>query len=124
MPSVSEIATWSIDQIRYEIVRMLPAGMSFRERQEGRLLHAFFFKTTEPEAPPLWTDNHTDPRLLLLTAFGWLLSRNHKPSRPAWRPRPETAHRVRPPGIPQVADPADLDPAHIRSVYDKSNKRR
>jgi hypothetical protein len=119
MPSLAELAVWSLDDIRSEIIRMLPPGTSFRERREGRLLHGFFIKTLDPEAPPLWTDNQVDPRLLLLNAFGWLLSRSHKPTRPAWRPRSNTARPVVRPPIPQVSDPADLDPAHIRSVYEK-----
>ena len=124
MPSIEEIGAWSLDEIRGEIVKIIPAGWSFQEGREDRWFHVSFIKTGEPEEPPFWSDKHTDPRLLLLNAFGWLWTRHQKPTHPKWRPRdPTTRPAIRPP-IPQVSDPPDLDPKEIQKVYGEKLKRR
>jgi hypothetical protein len=124
MPTINEIASWTLEEIRIEILKILPAGWSFREGREERWVQAAFFKTGSPETPPYWSDTHMDPRLLLLNAFGWLWVRCQKPKHPVWRPRSAPSRVVARPTIPQVPDPSDLDPQRIRQVYEEKSKKR
>jgi hypothetical protein len=66
-----------------------------------------------------------DPLQLLLDAFGWLGTRNHKPSNPNWvykdRPRLVPVGKVTLPGI-DTPDFKDLDASQISSVYANQKK--
>lgn len=128
MPSIEEIATWTIEEILGEIARLLPEGTVFVEAaKEGWHVATVQQKGAEnTESQVLWTDNGPDRRLVLLNAFGWLWLRGQKTHHPAWKPRPGgKPARPHPFGpSPQVPDPPDLDPKHVRSVYENPPKRK
>ena len=122
MPSIEQISTWTIQEIVQEIGRILPAGQALVEAVTDGW-HVATIERSE-DATVLWTDRNADRKLVLLNAFGWLWLHNQKPKHPAWKPRegnrPARPHPTR---GPRVADPADLDPDEIRSVYEKERKK-
>jgi hypothetical protein len=127
MPSIEEISAWSVQDILSEIQRLLPEGFRFTEAaKEGWCIASVQQTVAEsPEAKVLWSDSGPDRRLLLLNAFGWIWLRGQTPKHPAWRPRPGGQPvRRHPAPFPKVPDPPDLDPAEIRSVYEKGPKRK
>jgi hypothetical protein len=131
MPQIEEISSWSIQEILDEIQRLLPEGTRFVEAaKQGWYLASVQQVVPDvpnlPEPKVLWSDGGPDRRLLLLNAFGWIWLHDQKPKHPAWRPRsggrPARRHPTGP--FPKIADPPDLDPEEIRSVYEKPPKRK
>ncbi len=124
MPSIEEISSWTIQEIIQEVVRLLPARQALVEaRNEGWHVATIQETAADAETKILWTDRNADRKLVLLNAFGWLWLRNQKPHHPAWKPRDGGRPMRRPVHSAKVADPADLDPAEIRAVYEKGPKR-
>lgn len=127
MPSIEQIATWTVEEILGEIQRLLPEGTAFVEAaKEGWHVATVQQRGAENAEPQiLWTDNGPDRRLVLLNAFGWLWLRGQKPKHPAWKPRGTEPARRHPAGaFPTVPDPPDLDPENVRSVYENPPKRK
>jgi hypothetical protein len=127
MPSVEDIATWTIPEIVTEIRRLLPQGCSLVEDiKDGWYVATIQFVTPEMKEPKvLWSDHGVDQRILLLNAFGFAWLQGMKTKHPAWRPRTAAPIQRRPLGPTMGANPVpDLDPEHIRSVYEKATKRK
>jgi hypothetical protein len=125
MPQIEEISSWSIQEILDEIQRLLPEGTRFVEAaKQGWCLASVQQVVGETDPKVLWSDGGPDRRLLLLNAFGWVWLHDQKPKHPAWRPRPGGRPARRHPSPSKVADPPDLDPDEIRSVYETPPKRK
>lgn len=125
MPSIEQIDAWSVEEILGEIRRLLTPGLSFVEAtKEGWATGSFQQPSKEEGSEPviLWSNTNADRRIMLLNAFGWLWLRNQKPKHPAWKPRPGGQPARRHPSPLKFQDPPDLDPEHIRAVYEKDSK--
>lgn len=121
MPTFEEIAHWSIDDINVQILGLVPKGVRFDLETRPSDWRVAFKSEDDRE---LWALEHWELRILMLSAFAWLWQQRH-PTRvhPAWVPRPSPVLRPVHPG-PGAPSPVDLDPAHIRSVYDARARKR
>lgn len=123
MPTLEEIAHWTIEDINGQVLGLLPKGWTFDLETRPNDWRAVI-KAPDPERE-IWALEHWELRILMLSAFAWLWQqRNPTRVHPAWVPRP--APRLTPvrPGAIGVSNPVDLDPAHIRSVYDAHARKR
>ncbi len=121
-PTFEEIAHWSIDDINVQILGLVPAGWKFELETHPTHWRASYKTENGTEA---WAEEHWELRILLLSAFAWLWQRRN-PTRvhPAWQPRqPPPLVAIRP-GSGTVPGPQDLEPEHIRSVYDAHARKR
>src|SRR5271166_2871739 len=127
MPSLEEISTWTIQDIRTEIQKLVPEGHTFAESVKDGW-HFAVLQCTAPSSnlsEVLWSDQNPDRKLLLLNAFGWLWLRGQKPKHPAWKAhRGGQPARRHPAPFPKIADPPDLDPKEIRAVYEKGPNKK
>lgn len=117
MPSIEEIDSWTLQDIRTEIDRLLPAGVSFRlDAKEGWMVAVI-----HQGDDIYWTDQGADRRLLHLSAFGWLWTRGKKAGHPAWQTKhgadPARPNHRPPPGV--APDPPDIDPETLNRMYTK-----
>ena len=122
MPTLEEVASWTLDQIRAQIHQLLPKGWKFDLQQHTDHWRAFYRTEADVE---VWADRHYDQRIMLLNAWGWLWQqRDPKKVHPAWRPKPgrQLIPVVHP--ASQAPDPEDLDPREVASVYSESDRRR
>ena len=127
MPSIDQISIWTNEETVAEIKRLLPEDSSFEEDFQDGWFFGSIQQTlpSSPESTILWKGDGPDRHLLLLNAFGWLWLRGQKESHPIWRPRPNSQpSRRHPAPFPNIPDPPDLDPDHIREVYQEGPKRK
>jgi len=123
VPSIQEISAWSLDEIRGEIERLLPEDWQFRDGWDQNTLCWFVCFERFGEAPDpvlIWEDSTSDHRINLLNAFGHLwtkLQPKPQPDSPWSRQQELTAEHVRQKAL-ELADPEDLDPDEIKSVYE------
>jgi len=123
MPTLEEMTSWSLDEIRLHIQRHLPADHQFFV-EEGDFGWKVRFEA--PDGAQLWEQVGFDERVVLLDAFGWLWLRKspteQAPGSP-WVRRPDLRqeHVVRPPTT--EPDPEDLDPDEVLAVYGYERKK-
>lgn len=123
MLSVEEMSAWSLDEIQGEIRRLLPKDHQFRAGWDPEVLcwHTCFERFgEEPDPVVVWEDWNSDERVSLLNAFGqlWAKQQPQLPPDSPWHRRQElTAEHVRQKAL-ELADPEDLDPDEIKSVYE------
>lgn len=122
MPTLEEVASWTLDQIRAHIHGLLPNGWVFDLQPHTDHWRASYKSDAGLE---VWTDKHVDQRIILLNAYGWLWQkRDPKKVHPAWRPQP--TRRLIPVQHPaaRVPDPEDLDPSQVQSVYSDPHRHK
>jgi len=122
--SFEEINHWTVDDINTQILTHLPKGWNFDLQTLPTHWRAAY---KDENGVQVWAEEHYALRILLLSAFMWLWQRlNPTPVHPAWNPsaprqlapvRHSTAQHT-------IPDPTDLNPAHIRSVYDSHARKR
>ena len=124
MLSVQEMSAWSTAEIRGEIERLLPEGWVFEagwDREAQQWTSRFYRLEPDNDDPVVeWVDWHTDERINLFNAYGYLwVRRQPKPPLDSpWRRRKElTTEHVRKKAL-ELADPPDLDPEEVKSVYE------
>jgi hypothetical protein len=121
VPSAAEISSWSPEQIRAEITRLLPADCTFTESVLDGWAHGAF---NDKAGAILWEGSEPDRRILLLSAYGWIWTRGRTPKHPAWKLRKPGGAMQTPKQGPEIPDPPDLDPVEInKAVYEKQSKR-
>jgi hypothetical protein len=113
--SVEEMTTWTADEAEAQLRKLLPEGWSLVLRQEEGWFSAYVL---DGLGELQWSDWNADRRLLCLNGVGVMWLRGQKPHHPAWRPRRDNARPPTPPKA-DVADPPDLDPKEVQSVYGK-----
>jgi hypothetical protein len=124
MHSLEEIAGWSLEEIRREILKLLPKDhrLIFGPGTDEDTLSVHI---ETPEGKLLWRREGFEERTLLLDAFGWLWTQK----RPApglgtpWAQKrfPKLQHvPFKTSGIP---DPADVDPEEVLAVYGYGRKK-
>ena len=124
MPTIEEMTAWTIDDIQSEIAQILPSGWAFDfdfDPDSGGWWAKFVVGSGDQEQTAREWFNCPEQRLLLLNAYGWLVSRDAKPRHPMWArrttqiPKPIIGQRHLP-GI-SVPDPEDIDPSEVQLVY-------
>ncbi len=122
MASIDQIASWTVEETREEVLKILPKGHKFVEESgAGGWLAA----SVRQGENILWADRGPDPKTVLVNAFGWLVLVNQKPQHPVWKPRPPGKFaRLEPPPPQKAPVRPDLDPEEIKRVYDKELKKR
>lgn len=114
MFSAAEIALWSQEDALYHLKESIPLGWRLTLRMEERYVVA---ELHDEKGQRAWIGSNTDPKLLCLDGLGWLMTRNHKPRHPAWRPRLQD-RPLQVPNIPSnEPDLPDLDPEEVAAVY-------
>lgn len=115
MPTLFEIATWSEDDTRAEIHKLLPDGWTFDFQADDGFWVATF---RDKEGAIVWEGDNPASNMLLFDAYGWLWLRLNPQRRTnVWTPRPGRKDEVPRPKSIDVEDPADLDPEQIAAVY-------
>lgn len=124
-PTLEEMQTWSVDEIKAHIAEYLPDDTVFRcafSDDIGQWRGWF-----EQDKTVLWDQWSLDQRLLLLDAFGWLWAKR-QPARPADSPWVGRQGRVPMEAVRRRAfsepDPADLDPDEVQAVYEAHRQKR
>lgn len=127
MPDYAEITAWSLEEARAQANGALPEGWEIRTGQdEGHLWIQVVRPDEKVEWVVEWDSFHFDERTLYLNAFCWLWFREQpRPSRSVWAPRRGelTRKNVTQRILSSVADPEDLDPAEVRTVYEEARKK-
>lgn len=114
MFTAAEIALWGPEEALHELRESLPLGWKLFLRMEDQYAVAELHDESDSL---VWIGSNSDPKILCLDGLGWLMTRNHRPQHPAWKPRDrEIALRV-PNQSSRDPDPADLDPVEIAAVY-------
>ncbi len=117
MFTAAEISFWGPDEALHELKAHIPIGWKLTIRDEEGYSVAELYDELGNRA---WFSSSPDIKLLYLNGLGWLMTRNHKPGHPAWKPRDhEVTMRVPNPTTSHIPDPADLDPAEVSAVYRK-----
>jgi len=127
--TLEEITAWSLDETRAEIAVRLPPGWHFEEKAlPGGGLRAKIFRLS-PSGDPIveWEHLHIDHRYVLLGAFGFLWTRNHRPDPTSpWirrhNPTREAMARRVNAFRCTVPDPEDVDPEEVKAVYEATKK--
>jgi len=127
MVSPEEVAAWSIDELRAEILHLLPTNwqLGTDENRSGYwTLKIYSFDDDQNPVIELEKEN-ADLRLALLDVFGWLwFKKMPQPSQDSpWvrKNDPTVASVTRRAQRINVPDPEDLDPEEIARVH-KSRK--
>lgn len=114
MFTAAEIALWGPEEAFQELKESLPLGWKLLLRMEDRYAVAELHDET---ANRVWVGSNSDLKILCLDGLGWLMTRNHKPEHPAWKPREHEITLRVPNQQSRDPDPPDLDPAEIAAVY-------
>jgi hypothetical protein len=121
MPSVEEMAAWTLDEIKVHIQLILPKGHQFvfGRRQAADSLAPWAARFEDSDGKGLWEQSGMDERVLLLDAFGWLWRQQQPAAAPGtpWAQKEglRQQHIVRRPS--NDPEPEDLDPAEVLAVY-------
>lgn len=126
---ILEMQQWSEDRLKAEIQALLPDDLilSYTWVEADRYWKVEYLRVSEGaeegEGTPIWTSGHFDRHQALFDAFGYLWSQKNQPSvvwqGPSQRP---TIASVTQHISEKYADPEDLDPEEIASVYGRSTK--
>lgn len=105
-----EATTWSLEQTREAIVRLLPDGWQFKCGYVRGLHHVLF----EVDGELMWEMYSPALNLALFDAYAYLATRRAPTPKGIWAPRVEQDQRPRgwAPSL-TTEDPPDLDPAEI-----------
>lgn len=119
--SLAALLSYSIEELREELSRLLPQGWTFDyDRTDGGYLAGDIL---DGEGKSEWNGAQIDERLLLLDVIGWVLTRGTPIHHPAWvrGPTIETTGKM-----PEVVfeDPPDLVPEEVHSVYKGKHKSK
>lgn len=130
MVSIEEVSAWTLREIQDSVLLLLPKTWKFTyELRDDGLHEACILRPAEKKYEVVWTDAFSDERLVLLGAYGFLFTRNHKPhlhspwvrrsnpARDAVRRRAFEKFGASFGGSP---DPEDLNPQEVQSVYEKA----
>jgi hypothetical protein len=124
MLTFEEIARWSNDDINARILAQVPPGWKFALETTPEGWRATY---QNAQGDQVYSEEHYALRILLAGAFIWLWQRlNPVRVHPSWRATPSRPLvPVRPYARSKpLADPADLDPARLRSVYAERARKR
>ena len=114
MFTAADVVFWGPEEALHEFKQRLPLGWTLTLRVESRCAVA---ELQDEQGVQVWASSHPDPKLLYLEGLGWLMTRDHKPRHPVWRPRDrDVALRVPNPAS-SFSVPPDLDPDEIAAVY-------
>lgn len=114
MFTAADITLWGPEEALHELKESLPLGWKLFLRTEEQYAVAELYDGDDNR---VWIGSNFDRKILCLDALGWLMTRNHKPRHPAWKPR-EHEVTLRVPNQPSLGpDPLDLDPAEVAAVY-------
>ena len=123
-PTLEEMQTWSLDEIKTNISAYLPEGTVFKcAWSDGQGQWRGWFERADEV---VWDQWGLDQRLLLLDAFGWCWMQRQPPRHPdsPWAARqgrvPMEAVRGR---AFDGREPEDLDPKEVLSVYEAHRKK-
>lgn len=114
------IQTWSNPEITSEVQKLMPADTVFTcmfDKEGG----VFVAQAVEANGEVLWGTYNFDERLALLAAFGhfWAKTQQRPAAGDHWGPRrQELIHQYINKRVERAADPEDLDPDEVSSVYE------
>lgn len=113
-----EIHTWTNEQIEAAVRSACPEGLEFDfSLEEGTWVVCFLSEDEQV----VWESSNLDPRLALYDAYGylWAINQPQAKAQGVWVPKPQRPKAAVSPKV-RVADPEDLDPEEIASVYGKT----
>jgi hypothetical protein len=114
MLTAAEIALWSTEDALYELKERLPLGWRLTLREEEGYSVAELYDETGSR---VWLNSSPDAKALYIDGSLWLMTRDHKPQHPAWKPREHEAILRAPNLHSRDLDRPDLDPAEVEAVY-------
>jgi len=125
MPSYVEITTWSLEEIRAEVVAAIPEGWCIEQgKNDG---DGYFWICLLRSGVIEWENFQFDERVLLLDAFCWLWLRKQPqpmPGTSVWgRRRGELSQKFVTQRALAIPDPDDLNPVEVQAVYASVRKR-
>lgn len=114
MFTLAEVELWDAEETLRRLTSSLPLGWTVTIGVESGCAVA---EILDDKGGRQWVGSSPDLKLLYLDGLGWLMTRSHKTTHPAWRPREREVEFRVPNPISEDPDPLDLDPSEVDAVY-------
>ena len=119
---------WTEGRIQEEITKLLPPDTYLScDNKDGlswtvSLVREVETGDEEAKSEGLWSHNQIDKRMALFEAYGHLWLKTQQPSDLMWTPKASSLNKssVLKYATSKEADPEDLDPDEVASVYEKT----
>ncbi len=125
MPTPEEVSAWSFEEILAETQALLPKGSAAEVRHHSGGYWVAFVERSTPEGKVVdGEEENPDRRLAPLNLYGkvWLGSLPTPGGGSPWVRRRELNREAVTRMATGIADPEDLDPAEVASVYQTYRK--
>lgn len=125
MPNFEEAAAWTVDEVKRQNTLVLPKEWTL---VSGTTDDLFTCTIKDNHEIVRWQEVHPDLRFVLLSAYGWLVTRDLKNVNPVWSPRRELTQDIVRQHVTfrssDAPDPEDLSPEDVRTLYEQHRNGR